>query len=353
MKILYFTPFYPPQGEAAATRAYWFVKVLKEAGHEVQILNASEFALRPASNKARSLVRLLKENLTGIELFFRVITGRNEMIVLSSPPFFTVIWGAFAAIASGQKYILDVRDLYPEIFFELKMIKEDSLFGLMAKKVTKFLYSRAHETMTVTQGLCNEIQKYGEKSPHLVMNGYDPDLFFPGPPEEKFPQFTLVFHGTLGKLQNIETLLNLARELEKDGLEIVVAGEGPKAQDIVNAKRPNIKFLGNIPYTEIPNLLRKCHVGLSFRTDDKIGKEAFPVKVFEYIGCGLPVIIAPTGEAGAIIQNHSLGIEFQNSEVSIMAQAIRDYKKTSLTTSAKIDQFSRHEQARKILSLLS
>lgn len=352
MKILYFTPFYPPQGEAAATRAYWFVKVLKEAGHTVTLLNASTFALRPASNKDRAIVRLLKENLTGLELFFRVITSRNDMIVLSSPPFFTVIWGALAAIASGQKYILDVRDLYPEIFFELKMIKEDSLFGTLAKKLTKFLYSRAHETMTVTQGLCKEIQKYGQKDPHLVMNGYDPEIFFPGKPEEKFSKFTLVFHGTLGKLQNIDTLLNLARELENDDLEIIVAGEGPKAQEIVSAKRSNIKFLGNLPYTEIPSLLRKCHVGLSFRTDDKIGKEAFPVKVFEYVGSGLPVIMAPPGEAGEIIQSKSLGHEFQNYDVPGMAQKIRTLRNYQVEIKQEIKLFSRHIQSEKLLQLM-
>lgn len=352
MKILYFTPFYPPQGEAASTRAYWFVKVLKEAGHSVEVLNASEFTLRPASNKERSIVRLLKENLTGMELFFRVITSQNDMIVLSSPPFFSVIWGALGAIVSGQKYILDVRDMYPEIFFELKMIRENSLFGFLAKQLTRFLYKKSHTIMTVTHGLCREIEKYKVETPHLVMNGYDPEIFYPGDQENKFQKFTLVFHGTLGKVQNIETLLKLAKELESDDLEILVAGEGPKAQDILNAKRPNIRYLGNLPYTEIPLILRKCHVGLSFRTDDKIGKEAFPVKVFEYVGVGLPVIMAPQGEAGGIIEAQSLGQEFPNSAVKDMAEAIRNLRRNPFPFK-KNDSFSRREQAKKILNYLN
>lgn len=351
MKILYFTPFYPPQGEAAATRAYWFVKVLKEAGHDVAIINASSFSLRPASNKDRAITRLLKENLSGFILLFKIITSRNDIIVLSSPPFFTVLWGAFGAILSGQKYILDVRDLYPEVFFELKMIKENSPFGWIAKKLTKVMYGKAHAIMTVTQGLCREIESYGEKKPHLVMNGYDPEIFFPGNSNEKFEKFTLVFHGTLGKLQNIETLLNLAQTLEQDDLDILVAGDGPKVQDIIDAKRPNIKYLGNIPYSEIPPLLRRCHVGLSFRTDDKIGKEAFPVKVFEYVGCGLPIIMAPTGEAGEIIQKNNLGVEFENSDFIKMAKMIRSLKANG-SVSKRHEGFSRREQAGKILNLI-
>ena len=351
MKILYFTPYYPPQGEAAATRAFWFVKVLKEAGHAVNLLNASDFKLKPASNKERAIVRLIRENLTGIELFFRVITSRNDYVILSSPPFFSVLWGALGAVVSGQKFLLDVRDLYPEIFFELRMIKENSVFGWMAKKFTKLLYRNAHAIMTVTQGLCREIEKYGEKKPHLVMNGYDPDIFFAGKPEDKFLRFTLVFHGTIGKLQNVDTLLRLAKELESDDLDILVAGDGPKVQEIVSAARSNIRYLGNIPYQEIPSLLRKCHVGLSFRTDDKIGKEAFPVKVFEYVGCGLPVIMSPPGEAGEIIQKNSLGIEFHNTEISKMASAIRQLRSNG-SSNKMFEGFSRREQARRILNLI-
>lgn len=352
MKILYFTPYFSPQSEAAATRAYWFYKILDEAGHTVSILNATKFKLRPASNKDRAIIRLLKENLTGIELFFRIIASRNDVIILSSPPFFSVLWGAFGAIASGQKYILDVRDLYPEIFFELNMIKENSVFGWLAKEFTKFLYRRACSIMTVTQGLCREIEKYKGKTPHLVMNGYDPDIFFPGRPEEKFGRFTLVFHGILGRVQNIDTLLKLAKELEPDDLDIIVAGDGPKSQEIINENRTNIRFLGNLPYSEIPALLRKCHVGLSFRTDDKIGKEAFPVKVFEYIGCGLPVIMSPPGEAGAIVQENSLGLEFENADFCKMADAIRQYRKEMITLNGKFERLSRREQARKILKIL-
>ncbi len=353
MKILYFTPFYPPQGEAAATRAYWFTKALIEAKHQVIVLNASDFTLRPASNKDRAVVRLLKENLAGIELFFRVITSRSDLIILSSPPFFTVIWGAIGAIVSGQKFILDVRDLYPEIFFELKMIRENSLAGKFARSLTKFLYRRAHEVITVTQGLCREISAYGEKRPHLIMNGYDPDLFFPGKPEEKFPRFTMVFHGTMGKMQNIETLLKLASILENEEIDILVAGDGPKVEEILEANRKNIKYLGNVPYGEIPLLLRKCHLGLSFRTDDKIGKEAFPVKVFEYVGSAIPVVLAPKGEAGQIVEKNNYGKEFENSEVILMKEHILSVKNNYKAGLKAGTEYSRSEQSKLILRLIS
>ena len=232
------------------------------------------------------------------------------------------------------------------------MIKENSLFGWLAKKLTKLLYKHADVVLTVTHGLCLEIEKYHEKKPHLVMNGYDHEVFYPGKPENKFPRYTLIFHGTLGKLQNIETLLNLASELEKDDLDILVAGEGPKVSYILSANRKNIRYLGNMPYSEIPLLLRKCHLGLSFRTDDKIGKEAFPVKVFEYVGSGIPVIMSPPGEAGKIIMSQELGKEFQNSQIKEMAEEVRRLKHIGETSNRINLEFSRAKQAMKIHSLI-
>lgn len=352
MNILFFTPFYPPQGEAASTRAFWFCKILQEEGHKLTILNASNFYLRLATNRDRALVRLIRENLAGLELFTRIIISRHDRIILSSPPFFTVLWGALASFLSGQKYILDVRDLYPEVFFELKMIKEHSAAGNLAKLLTKKLYSNAEEIITVTRGLCREISSYKEKSPHLIMNGYDPDAFKPGDDDEKFTDYTIVFHGTLGKLQNVHTLLKVAKELENDDLQIIVAGEGPKAQDILAAQIKNLKFLGNIPYQDVPALLRKCHLGLSFRTDDKIGKEAFPVKVFEYIGSGLPVVMSPPGEAGGLIHSHDLGYEFENSDIEGMVSKIREYKFKGSIKKKGFEDFSRRNQATKLLPLL-
>ncbi len=353
MKILYFTPYFLPLPEAAAVRSYWFVQTLKEAQHDIELITNEQLRCKLATNKDHALMRLVKENTAGIELFIRIFRSNKDLYVLSSPPFFTVVWGALACILRGSKYILDVRDLYPEVFFETKLIRENSLLGKLAKSVTAFIYRRSHHIISVTHGLINEIKKYGPEHVHLMMNGYDSSIFFRGNKTEKFPDFTLVFHGNLGKVQNIETLLKLSDALSPyPEIKIKVAGSGSKAPLIEAAKKSNIEFLGSVPYNDIPKLLRKCHVGLSFRTDDKIGREAFPVKVFEYIGSGLPIILAPKGEAGDLVEKEGFGKQFENNEISLMVTAILKMKESDLEM--KIDQnLSRQLSSKKILRLLS
>jgi glycosyltransferase involved in cell wall biosynthesis len=357
MKIFYFTPFYPPQGEAAATRNYWFVRTLREENQvevysSVKVSGVHELFLKTASNKAGLLTRLIMEILVGIELFLRILFNSSELFVFSSPPFFTCLMASWAVRIKGQRYIADIRDLYPEVFFEMKVISRESLPGKMLKTFARSYYYHAHNIITVTEGLKKYIGEYGfSKKVHLIRNGYDNEIFYPST-SGKFPKFSLVFHGTLGKAQNIKTLLDVAKRLESHPeMEILVAGDGPKLEELLRANRPNIRYLGILDYQAIPQILRQCHVGLSFRTDDMIGKEAFPVKVFEYVGCGLPVILTPKGEASDIIEERGLGKGFENSEIEAIFQeieAIWASKRTYQTS----QEFSRKNSSQQIKTLL-
>lgn len=354
MKIIYFTPYFPPQTEAAATRSFWFVKILKNAGHDVKILSSETLKIRLASNKSSAINRLIWENLQGIELLFKIFVSSRNLVILSSPPFFTVLWGALACILRRKEYILDIRDLYPEVLFETGLINEQKIAGKLLKLLVRNMYVRAKKIITVTEGLCDIIESYGVNRPELIMNGYDPEIFYPGNSSDKFEKFTLVFHGNLGKIQNIDTLLKVAQELEENAaVQILVAGEGPKAAEILSSKRKNIHFLGSLSHLEISRLLRKCHVGLSFRTNDRIGKESFPVKVFEYFGSGLPTILSPMGEAGETIERLGLGKQFHNEQISEMVKTILEYQYKKIDFRARdIQIYSRANQASLILNLI-
>lgn len=351
LKITLFTPYFTPDNEAAATRNYWFYQTLTQAGYNVEIISNHQLILKLANNKSHPIYRLIKEIFTGIELFLRLFIGQRDLVFFSSPPFFTSIIASLACVLQRKKFIIDVRDIYPEFFFETGLVKKDSLLGKLITEITRQYYYRSSAIISVTPQLCNLIRAYNAKNVHLIMNGYDEEIFRPNINEKKFSQFTLVFHGNLGRVQNIETLLTIADHLKGKDIQIIVAGDGPKSAEIMQRKPSHLNFLGPIPYHEIPKLLQKCHLGLSFRTDDTIGREAFPVKIFEYIGTGLPVISTPKSEAGALIEKHHLGFQFENYEIDNIVQKILEIQK-SIPQTNPVKIFSRQAQSIKILDIL-
>lgn len=355
MRVFYYSPFYYPQSQAAAVRSYWIVQTLKNAGYKVAVKSsiddgdATSMLINPADNKQSFLKRLVFEILAGIELFIRVAVTDYNLYIFSSPPFITTLIGHRACRFLGKRYIIDVRDIYPDVYFAQGLISENSLFGKLVKRMTRKMYENSEGVLSVTPGLIGKIQGLAPKAKvELLINGYDKELFKPS--TEKFEQFTVIFHGNMGKIQNLPVILEVAKKLENQNIDFIFIGEGPQADLFKGPTSSNVKYLGSKKYAEIPQIIAKAHVGFSARRDDEIGTDAFPVKVFEYIGVGIPVIMTPkTGVMPKMVES---GIfEFQNNEVEAMAQKILELKKNGEKVVLK-DNLSRQDVSKKILKLL-
>ena len=55
-------------------------------------------------------------------------------------------------------------------------------------------------------------------------------------------------------------------------------------------------------------------------------QKAFPAKVYEYLGAGLPVLAAPTGEFTEFLTERDVGMVFPKADPQAMAQAIVELK---------------------------
>lgn len=339
MNISYFTPYDIMHSDASSIRARYFVSELRRRNHNVNLLKPT---LNAPSNKLGLISRLIRELLLGIEVSFRLLINKNDLVVLSSPPYITVLIAGLTLGLVRKRYILDIRDIYPEVFIHLGLINENGFIAKILKHLTKHLYRKANAIITATQGLNTIVDSYGLNVPSkTILNGYDPDLFYKS--EEKFQNFTLVFHGNLAKMQNIDLLLDIAERLPSE-IDIVVAGDGPQAQKLKAHQR--IKFLGKIPYQEVAAVVRKSHLGLSFRNNGIINETAFPVKTFEYIGAGIPIISTPPSEAGSFIEERGLGKQFQNDQVDEIVNSILEYRnyQSPLTDTSELTRQSQAQR---------
>lgn len=72
------------------------------------------------------------------------------------------------------------------------------------------------------------------------------------------------------------------------------AGEAAGAKWNQLMKQPNVYYLGQLPADALPGLMGACDVGLiPFVQEDWIVKPGFPLKAFEYLASGLPVVSTP------------------------------------------------------------
>lgn len=285
-------------------------------------------------NKQSFLSRFASELKIGFELCGLIFshqlksifssTAEKRIYLISSPPYISCLMAALTCRFVGAKYVLDIRDLYPEAYFHQGLISENGLLGRFQVNLAKVFYQGALRIFAATEGLCERILEYSIKPSNvtLVRNGFDENVF--NVKDSETGPFTCVFHGNLGLMQNVQLLLDVAQAVYaiEPAVKFIVIGSGPKAKLLQEGLPSNMKFLGEISYNEIPTYLNQAHIGLSFRNDGMIGETALPVKNFEYIGSGIPVISTPTGEAGRLLQKYGIGYQFGNHQLSEISQLI-------------------------------
>lgn len=276
----------------------------------------------PTNNRQSSSRRVLGELLFSFETLIRLMFSRRDVVLITSPPFLGTVVICAYLIIFRKKYIIDVRDYYPAVYFEAGLIRKDSVFGRRLLKLEKWIYRHALFVTGATQGLCDGMTSKTETAIELFRNGFDEDLFAPAESSEE--AFQVVFHGSLSKFQDIEGVVALSEALlqRDEEIQVMVIGAGSQDYLLKDSQLPNLNYLGKRPYKEVAQLIARASLGISLRKEGVIGKTAFPVKVYEYIGVGLPMICTPHSEAGDFLEAEGIGFQYRSNEIEAIADKI-------------------------------
>jgi glycosyltransferase involved in cell wall biosynthesis len=136
--------------------------------------------------------------------------------------------------------------------------------------------------------------RHGKSDPcfHLVPHGVDYDLFNGSggkPPEEmeQFPSPVIGFIGTIGSTVDIDLLETLAGERKNWSFVFI----GDVRRDVGKLRSyPNIHFLGSRSEPELPRYLRCFSAGIIPYVVSPATRTVHPVKTYEYLAAGIPVV---------------------------------------------------------------
>lgn len=278
------------------------------------------------NNKQSSVRRAMGEILYGFETLLRLIFSKRDLVFITSPPFLVSMIVCLYLILIRKKYVLDVRDIYPDVYFEAGLIKKESIVGKLILRLERLFYDKALFVTGATQGICDRTAEKTQNHVELFRNGFDSALFNPlvGTPET----FIVVFHGSLSKFQDIEGLVELGRLLYERDPEILlrVIGAGSDDYLLKDYELPNLQYLGKQSYEKVAEYVSDASVGISLRKQGLIGEISFPVKTYEYLGVGIPMICTPKCEAGYFMEEHGLGFQYESNEYERICEKILELK---------------------------
>jgi glycosyltransferase involved in cell wall biosynthesis len=165
-----------------------------------------------------------------------------------------------------------------------------------------------------------------------VPNGVDPDRFRPGLPPAwpgEPDTFTVGFVGTLKPWHGLGILIEAFANLHRDvpWARLLIVGDGPMREQIVadlgtSELLDATHLAGSIPPDEVPHWLTSLQVGVAPYPDLE-GFYFSPLKVFEYMAAGLPVVASRVGQLNGVIRDGVNGILCPPGDAAALAKALR------------------------------
>ncbi|MBL7107874.1 MAG: glycosyltransferase family 4 protein [Candidatus Cloacimonetes bacterium] len=363
MKILYITQYFAPEVGATTNRALANARYLSQKGHSVTVL--TEMPNHPKGiifngykhkifmkekmenfliNRVWVFTSVKKNFITRILFYVSFMFmgflhtlfnwKKYDIVYVSSPPLFVGVIGLWLKkIFRKTKFVFEVRDLWPDGAIEMGELKNKH-FRKFSYSLEKQLYENAEKIISVTERFKEHIIAKGfeEKKIDVIRNGSDLSFTKVDISEEFKKQynsennFIVVYAGNLGIAQNLKTLLESAKQLDKDDIKFLLIGTGPEEKQLKKfAKKEhitNVDFCGEIPKKNVSEYLSLADCGIIPLKNIKVFESTIPSKLFDYMSADLPILLGVTGEAAYILKESEAGIIYKPDNSEDLAEKI-------------------------------
>ena len=260
-----------------------------------------------------------------IGIFAKDARSCDIMFIASTPP----IQGAMAALVKKFRrdhipFIYNLQDIFPDSLVGTGLAKKDGLPWKIGRVIENFTYRNADKIIVISQDFKRNIMAKGvpEEKIEVIYNWVDEQAVVNIPRSENklFEKYNLnpnkfyiTYCGNIGLTQNMDLLLDVAKELSTEAnIHFVLVGEGAdKARvksRVENENINNISFLPFQPYEDISHVFSLGDAGLII-SKPGVGENSVPSKTWSIMSAECPVIANfDENEIKSILEDNNCGI---------------------------------------------
>jgi glycosyltransferase involved in cell wall biosynthesis len=255
------------------------------------------------------------------------LTGRADVVVAESPPLFTGAAAIAYAATKRAALVVNVADRWPASAVELGALRQRRLIDA-ASWLEQRCYRAAAELVSVSDRMAAELEALDSARGKVRVIGpaVDVEAFRQGPPPAGRP-LRLLYAGTVGAAQGLETVVEAARLAGPDAVQLTIAGDGAEAaaiRDSLDRSRvANVRMLGSVPHDQVPGLYADAHAAVVALRALPIFDEAIPTKLLEAMAAGRAVLLSGRGEAARLVSRHEAGIVVAPESPAALAAGLR------------------------------
>ncbi len=365
MRILFFSHYFPPEGNAPATRTYENCKRWVELGHEVTVITCAPNCPTGVVYDGYRNKLYQRDTVDGIDVI-RVWTyiaankgttkrianyasyamtsvlasmglGKPDILIATSPQFFCGWAGVLAKLWKRVPFVLEIRDLWPDSIAAVGAMRSSFLLDTLYQ-MEDWMYKAASHIVTVGDGYKEELQKKGVPVEKItvITNGVNPEEYVPRAPDLELKQalgitqpFVCSYVGTIGMACGLHVALGCAESLREQGRDDIVLafiGDGAVREELEREakekKLDNIVFTGRLDKERMPHVLSFSNACLVHLRKTDLFKTVLPSKIFEAASMERPIILGVEGNSAELLQRAEAGICIEPENVQQLTEAI-------------------------------
>ncbi|MCI0694735.1 glycosyltransferase family 4 protein [candidate division KSB1 bacterium] len=224
--------------------------------------------------------------------------------------------------------------------------EQEKMRGLETKELARETERRIFCESDRVIAVSGRLQEYAvsrgvpESRIHVLPNAVDPQRFAPLRPAAQQRDKTvraqyqledkhvIGFVGSLKPWHGTETLFEAFRRLHATAANthLLIVGDGPGREELekyahTHALDGAVTFTGNVSYDDIPQYLAAMDIAVA----PYVANENFyysPIKIFEYMAMGKPVVAGSIGQVEEVIADGETGLLFEPGNIGQLAAAL-------------------------------
>lgn len=257
------------------------------------------------------------------------------------------LWEYAATMFARDNHIPSVLEM------NAPLIEEQSAHRVLLDRYTAEVVSaKAICAATSVVAVSQEVAEYAVESGaqrsrvQVVPNGVRPERYDIGPSANtnEADTFRIGFLGSLRPWHGVADLIEAFQDIKSTHSaptpELCIVGDGPQrpsleeqVSSLRSDVRKTIRFTGAVCYDDVPAMLSSFDIAVAPYTGEKRCYFS-PLKVFEYMAAGLPIVAAKAGQLREIIQNGKNGLLYPPGDIESLSSQLGHLQANALLRSA-------------------
>lgn len=375
LKILIMTQWFDPE---PAFKGLVFAKALQERGHQVQVLTGFPNYPNGKVYDGYRIKGFQRHMMDGVEvcrvplypshdgsavkrainyisfaasscLFGIFATKKADVIYAYHPPLTVGMSAAFVGFFRHTPVVYDIQDMWPDTLQATGMLNNPKALSLIGR-VCQWVYRRAAAIVVLSNGFKRLLIERGVPDQKIttIYNWCDATalahpVLLNMPPAMR-NKFNIVFAGTMGKAQALDTMLDAALLLQEShsDIQFVCVGGGMDVERLQrrakNDNLNNVVFLPRMSMNDVGHVLHSADVLLVHLKDDPLFEITVPSKTQAYMAVGKPIIMAVRGDAADLVRQADCGMDIEPESPQALAEAVKYFSQLTLDERKKMGQ---------------